>query len=374
MKKSIPKPSYWQDFEDLCKKLWGAEWQIPSKIKKNGRSGDDQSGIDVSGKPKGYSNYWGIQSKGKDDYTDSKLTKKEIDTEIEKAKNFKPKLEVFIFATTANKNAGIEEYVRQKDIELQDDFFEVLLYSWEDIVDLMEDHPNVLQWYLDKTKSVTKYDFEIKLFSENGQDFLEPKFEKIINRKKLVDLPSIGDIEKRIKSIQSIKNINEKFSAMPINHFYSKVNHSWVELKIEMTNTGLSVIEDWKVNLTFSEGVSKISDFSTNDMFMTISDLSPMSRIAIIKPDEKSVYYRPHENRALIQKDCKTFKVPILIDPKAETISISWAILARDYCVNGNEKISVSPIYEEKIEFEEVYDKSEQTEDDFRITYLVKDK
>ena len=117
MKKSIRKPLNWQDFESLCKILWGEIWGIPDKIKKNGRLGQPQSGADVYGVPKDKIQYSAIQCKGKDDYSEAKLKKSEIDDEIEKAKNFQPALETFIFATTANKDVEIEEYIRNKDIE-----------------------------------------------------------------------------------------------------------------------------------------------------------------------------------------------------------------------------------------------------------------
>ncbi len=72
MKKQLPKPENWQDFESLCKKLWG----IPNKIKKNGRSGQPQHGVDIYGIPKRETEYWCIQCKGKDEYTKSALTYK----------------------------------------------------------------------------------------------------------------------------------------------------------------------------------------------------------------------------------------------------------------------------------------------------------
>ena len=84
MKKTIRKPENWQDFESLCKKLWGEVWEISSKIKKNGRIGQPQAGVDVYGKPKGETNYWGIQCKGKDDYINSKLTKKRLTQKLRK--------------------------------------------------------------------------------------------------------------------------------------------------------------------------------------------------------------------------------------------------------------------------------------------------
>lgn len=101
MKKILRKPENWQDFESLCKKLWGEIWKC-SEIKKNGRYEQKQHGVDVYGIPNGEDQYYGIQCKGKDDYTNATLTEKEIDAEIEKTKTFKPHLKKFYFTTTAN--------------------------------------------------------------------------------------------------------------------------------------------------------------------------------------------------------------------------------------------------------------------------------
>jgi hypothetical protein len=85
MKKTIRKPENWQDFESLCKKLWGEIWAC-EEIKKNGRNGQNQNGVDIYGIPKNLEHYFGIQCKGKDDYSNANLSIKEIDAEIEKAK------------------------------------------------------------------------------------------------------------------------------------------------------------------------------------------------------------------------------------------------------------------------------------------------
>jgi hypothetical protein len=45
-KKQLRKPENWQDFESLCKKLWGEIWNCP-EIKKNGRKGQPQHGVDI---------------------------------------------------------------------------------------------------------------------------------------------------------------------------------------------------------------------------------------------------------------------------------------------------------------------------------------
>lgn len=105
----IPPPSNWQDFEELCRRLWGEVWQCPNEIMSNGKRGDNQNGVDIYAIPKGENEYFGIQCKLKEQLTDKKLTTNEIDSEIEKAKSFQPALKFFIFATTASKNAKIED-------------------------------------------------------------------------------------------------------------------------------------------------------------------------------------------------------------------------------------------------------------------------
>lgn len=47
----IRPPENWQDFELLCKKLWGEIWNCPDIIKRNGRSGQKQCGVDIYGTP-----------------------------------------------------------------------------------------------------------------------------------------------------------------------------------------------------------------------------------------------------------------------------------------------------------------------------------
>jgi len=167
MKKTLRKPENWQDFESLCKKLFGEMWGCPTTIKKNGRLGQSQSGVDVYGRPKSEVEYWGVQCKGKDDYVNSQLTAKEIDAEILKALDFKPALKVFCFATTANKEVRIEQYIRLKDIESRKaGSFEILLYCWEDLVDLIEENRETFNWYVNFQQYRETFDFDVYVDDE----------------------------------------------------------------------------------------------------------------------------------------------------------------------------------------------------------------
>jgi len=189
MKKTIQKPENWQDFETLCKKLWGEIWGIPMKIKKNGRNGQSQAGVDVYGCPKGEANYWGIQCKGKDDYSDAKLSKKEIDREIIKAKSFQPKLDVFIFATTMNKDSEIEEYVRLKDLESRKNGdFEILLFCWEDIADLIDENQDTYNFWVANKLHKTKFDIEVYLNDFQPQHTIRPKCVRTIKKYRFTEI------------------------------------------------------------------------------------------------------------------------------------------------------------------------------------------
>ena len=67
----LKKPSNWQDFEKLCKLLWGEIWSCEDSIKRHGRQGQNQHGVDVFSYVEKYGGYCGIQCKGKDDFATS---------------------------------------------------------------------------------------------------------------------------------------------------------------------------------------------------------------------------------------------------------------------------------------------------------------
>lgn len=54
----IRPPENWQDFELLCK-IVGEIWNCPDIIKRNGRSGQKQCGVDIYGTPNGSTEYYG---------------------------------------------------------------------------------------------------------------------------------------------------------------------------------------------------------------------------------------------------------------------------------------------------------------------------
>ncbi|MEA5458089.1 hypothetical protein VB796_03535 [Arcicella sp. LKC2W] len=290
MKKQLRKPENWQDFEGLCKKLWGEIWCVPNKIKKNGRLGQLQSGVDVYAIPKGKETYWGIQCKGKDEYTNAKLTSDEIDREVAKAKTFNPKLGVFIIATTANKNVSIEEYVRIKDIESRKNGgFEILLYSWEDIVDLIEENRETFNFYVNQQQYADNFSFNVFLTDFKTEITIEPTCIRKIRQYKLkkakTDIYPF-DNDQFLKKLSALNDWNNFGN-------FNNINYALCDFEIIMVNEGNKVIEDWRLKIEFEkENFTKITD--------TVSSGSS-GMVKRTYCEDNEIKYRPSDNKPLVQ-------------------------------------------------------------------------
>src|SRR6185312_4096037 len=198
-KKVIPKPVYWTDFEDLCKRLWTEIWQYP-ETKKHGRSGQPQWGVDIYGRPSG--GYVGIQCKGKDEYSHQQLSKQEIDEEISKATLFQPALTKFYFATTSNRSTVIDTYIRQWDEKNRlEGKFEIHIFFWEDIADLIEQHSGTYNWYVNHQGF--RQQSEATLIFDDGKPeiTLRPHFTKRTKRYANVETLRLLDYREMVKQM-----------------------------------------------------------------------------------------------------------------------------------------------------------------------------
>jgi uncharacterized protein YjbI with pentapeptide repeats len=139
----IPPPKYWQQFEDLCLSLFRRVWHHPT-AQKNGRAGQTQHGTDIWGEEDGL--VVGIQCKGKDVNLGAALTEAELREEVEKAKKFVPPLARWYLATTAAKDAAIEEAARRITVEHRGaGLFSVQVLGWEDLQSLLFRHAEVIE-------------------------------------------------------------------------------------------------------------------------------------------------------------------------------------------------------------------------------------
>ncbi len=136
-RKDHAPPANWQDFEDLCLKLWR-----PRLIdaKKNGRAGQPQAGVDIFGRDPKTEAWVGIQCKQKGRWPPKSLTIRQMKEEIRKAAKFKPPLSHFIIATTAVRDGKSQEFVRRLGTwRRKAANFSVDLFAWDDIQDWLQE-------------------------------------------------------------------------------------------------------------------------------------------------------------------------------------------------------------------------------------------
>lgn len=344
MKKSLPPPENWQDFETLCKKLFGEIWRCEHTIKKNGRLGQPQAGIDVYGKPKGEIDYWGIQCKGKDNYEDKKLNEKEIDSEIQKALKFEPILKTFILTTTASKDVNIEKYVRLKDIEsCKNGTFEIILYCWQDLVDLIQENRNTFNWYVNNIQFKEQFDVAISVNTGFDNHVVKPIFSKKIIKFEFSDDWATPILKSQLNS--HIAWMNKSYSPL---FGSNEINKAWCKIKVAITNTGSITLEDWKFKLYFPSEIRAVND-DFNDAIFAVKELIKYRTTWAYK-EEKEILYKPLYNATLIQKDSKTFECFFKPTSEKHTIEIKWHLLARDFDREGIISINVEPEIIESID------------------------
>lgn len=360
MKKIIRKPENWQDFESLCKKLWGEIWDC-AEIKKNGRSGQNQHGVDIYGIPKFDSEHYGIQCKGKDEYSDASLSSKEIDDEIEKAKKFSPPLKKLYFATTANKDAKIEEYVRIKDLEnRKSNLFEIHLFCWEDIADLIEENKKTFDWYIRNINHKTQFSIDVSFGSENHLVF-DPK---LVKRTIIVDMKkfdrSLLDINFNPEENRKIRQQIDT-EPQPVRHYINSTtyNKSACVFTIHLKNTGNMTIKNFKLYFQIiGEGISA----DTVDKNKTFLDLQKYTYDTFFYENSTNGIFEPRKE-ILVQKD-STKTDAICIRPTIEnpqTVEIKWQLVSEDFDDAGSLFIDLNTTVIERTSVEqyEQYNKNQ---------------
>lgn len=367
----IKKPSNWQDFEKLCKLLWGEMWDCEDSIKRHGRQGQNQHGVDVYAYVDKQQGYCGIQCKGKDDYSNAQLTEKEIDEEIEKAKAFEPKLKLFVFATTANKDATIEGYIRKRDIENRSKgFFKVDVFSWEDIVDLMERYRNVYNWYVNNCQFKDATDVAVT-FDGQEEITISPQYVKTITHYVLKELSAI---ELAVKA--QWKQVSLPYSVAPplIWNRPSKIDKRWCKLHIHIKNTGSTVIRTPKVKVFFhpddvediSDRFSYINTFGIDEAVKAQINASRDAKREVFQTYKNVIEYRPKET-VFLQDDERSFSISIIPAEGVNKLPLGWRFLCEDYSKEGVLTINVVPTIEERENTIEVHEEAQMKPDEIKV-------
>lgn len=205
-------PLYWQQFEDLTAGVFSAVYRDP-KPTKFGRPGQAQNGVDVYGHENGNGRLIGIQCKRMDErdlnnqpQPGGAITRKLLDREIKEARNgFPQRLDTWILATTAKRDAAIQGYALQLDRESRaSGSFGIQLWFWDDFITDLNRHHNLQQWYYDKVIQVRSSDDQDKIILEMlGEAFARAAFRTPLHQ----ETPS--DFIQALKDTQHAINTGE---------------------------------------------------------------------------------------------------------------------------------------------------------------------
>ncbi|WP_407503292.1 hypothetical protein [Elizabethkingia miricola] len=364
---NIHPPKNWQDFETLCLKLWGEIWKIPHEIEFNSDNAQGQNGVDIYGPVNNGLNYNGIQCKNKKlnliDGSPNRITIKDIQAEIDKAKDFQPALSKLIIATSLPKDQKIEEYVRKASVEnINNGLFSIQICFWEFFERKLAEFPEVYNWY------VKNEDFhrvkEISITFENGTSEIicHPKFQKNIKR---YELKTIDDqLNEEVKHIATLKNVfsNIKLSDREIdeiikinrghtienrnfNHPLLGEKYVWGRncwLKLQIKNSGQSVIEDYKIELDFEGDFEEVGAESKN----VILEPHFFNNVKEYGNTNRSLYIKP-KNSILVPEDYFTTG-NFFISPKVKEYSeiiLRWKLISRDFADSGCLLVKIVPKY-----------------------------
>ena len=125
----FPPPRNWDALESLVLDVFTQRLQNPA-LKRYGRSGQEQSGVDVFG-PHQAGGFLGIQCKN---HPGGNIPIQEVKKEIAKAETFTPSLSYYIIATSAPRDASVASAVSILSEERrQKAQFTVEIFFWEDI-------------------------------------------------------------------------------------------------------------------------------------------------------------------------------------------------------------------------------------------------
>jgi hypothetical protein len=175
MKKQWAPPTHWQDFEELCYRLFTAEYNSKQSYK-YGRAGQEQNGVDIALLPKDGSNWHSIQCKVKDDLLKSKLRPSDVRDEYIKSKKFKHTIEKFIIATTAMPDNKPQDEAMRLTSHFTSDY-SIEIKFWTDIESLLEKHNGIAKIFYPERfadeKSITSNSFGSVAIAMGPDDWRE---------------------------------------------------------------------------------------------------------------------------------------------------------------------------------------------------------
>ncbi|MBK9449149.1 MAG: hypothetical protein IPN95_06995 [Bacteroidetes bacterium] len=342
-RKTLRRPANWQDFESLCKKLWGEIWKCP-EIQQHGRLGQEQFGVDIFGIPKGEDGYFGIQCKGKSEYSHNQFSEEEVITEIEKAKTFEPKLKKFYLATTAPNDSKIQAIIRRIDLEHRaQGLFEVHLFAWEAIVDLIDENKTTHDWYVKSQNYKASREVTVTFDNDQIEIVCKPWFEAT------TDKINEDDWERNYPPpIAPVDLSNLRLGESPFGHmdlgrrgaYDVYVNRSFYPFCLKVFNSGEEPIVDYKLEICFDPSIQSLAKGNEKGFFSIFANagfqeirLSEGGKAKIVPEEETLV---PGDSFISNSIYLKPF-------PRKGLVLLKWKLLSQDFRSEGELNLLIHP-------------------------------
>ncbi len=217
------------------------------------------------------------------------------------------------------------------------------MFSWEDIVDLINENPNTYSYYIDSINFKDEYDIEL-IFNNWKNDidvevYFSQKTKKYIFKEPAISkYQNIPDLSWILKQIQLGHNF--------LWWEYKWENLSWWNINLILKNNWNKQLENYKIYLKFSWDI----DFLDEKDWINYLALNPQYRTVFIYNDTKQWTLKPLNNKPLVPKDSYNFD-NIDFKPKSEwwKIYIDWDLVSSHYHKAWKLEINVKTnIIEEK--------------------------
>lgn len=141
---NFPPPLEDKEFEEMVRDLFASHWNDPN-TQIFGRSGQGQKGVDIYGQPNQAGLWFGIQCKER---KTGKLSRKDLEKEINLARSFHKKLDTYIFAITGSRDTKLQQIVDDlNETETQKGGFKVQILFWEDLCSLLSENSRIIRKY-----------------------------------------------------------------------------------------------------------------------------------------------------------------------------------------------------------------------------------
>jgi hypothetical protein len=242
-------------------------------------------------------------------------------------------------ATTALNDARIQSFVRQKNIEhRKNGLFEVHLFCWETIVDLIDENNRTHDYYVKSQNYRTNQSAAVTFENDESEIICKPKFKKQITffRQKIVLDESNSLFASVLKQQAFLRSL------VPTTMPFKEVNKSYFGFNIKIHNNGKAPIEEYKLLLNFEGDIIDLKD--QNDIGLNLL-LLPKNYVytTYLWFDSLSGKLVPRKPILVGEDSFSSERIYIKTSPKESEILIKWKLLSKDYKDEGVLKIIVKP-------------------------------